>query len=68
MTNQSKKQSMLEQIIRTAINFVAAMFLYKVFFPGSKGETNILIACYFTFQSLAVGYIIRRFFESMRKA
>ncbi len=64
---QSKKMSVLEVLISTAVGFIVAIITQWYAFPLFEiivsAETNYLIACIFTIVSIIRGYCVRRFFN-----
>lgn len=69
---QTKTQSLIEQIVIRLAGFVVAiitgeLFVYKMFGISVSVSQNFSLLSYFTIQSIFVGYFIRRFFESKIK-
>jgi len=65
---QTKLYSFIEQVVIRLAGFVAAivtgeLFVYKMFGVSVSTTQNFSILSYFTFQSIFIGYFIRRFFE-----
>ena len=67
---QTKKQSLIEIIISTAIGFVVSLISTFVFFPivgiNSTSSKNVVITIFFTVISIARGYFIRRIFNNFK--
>lgn len=65
--SQTKKQSLAEAVINTAVGFaisLASIFLiFPVFGIESTAVKNVGITVYFTAISIARGYVLRRFFN-----
>lgn len=66
---QTKKWSMIETVLSTAIGFVIALLSQHFLFPlwGIEVEwhDNFQIACVFTIISIVRGYFVRRMFNLM---
>lgn len=66
MAIQSRKHSLLESVVSTAIGLVinttAQHFIFPLFGIYIGWDKNLMIAVIFTFISIARSYIIRRFF------
>lgn len=64
---QTKKQSLIESITNTFIGFMISYASTFLIFPlmgfDSNGGKNLIITIYFTFISIARGYVIRRYFN-----
>ena len=66
---QTKLNSFIEQIVIRLAGFMAAIItgelvVYKMFGVSVSTTQNFSMLSYFTFQSIFLGYFIRRFFES----
>ena len=65
---QSKKQSLYETVVSTAIGFVVSLISVMVIFPvfdiHTSFGTDFLITVYFTVISIGRGYFVRRYFNS----
>jgi len=65
---QTRKQSLIEQVVSQIIIFTFAvftsqLFVYKMFDITISLDQNIGIAIYWTGQSVFIRYFLRRFFE-----
>ncbi|WP_456293464.1 DUF7220 family protein [Tenacibaculum soleae] len=67
---QTKKQSLIEIIISTAIGFVVSLISTFVLFPivgiNSTSSKNVVITIFFTVISIARGYFVRRIFNNFK--
>lgn len=66
---QTKLESLIEQIIGRLFGFIAAtitaqLFVYNMFGITVSVNQNISMMAYFTCQNIVVSYFVRRFFES----
>jgi len=61
---QTKKKSLIEQFVRTTINYVLSCLSYYFIFEPSP--TNWIKGLYFVGLSIITGYIIRRIFTDSR--
>lgn len=66
---QTKRQAMTEVVISRITVFLVAvitaeLFVYEMFGITVSATQNIGMMIYFTFQSMIVGYFLRRHFES----
>ena len=59
---QTKKGSLIEQLISTAVGFVVSAILTKLLL-GVGLMQNLFITSVFTVASIARGYVMRRFFN-----
>lgn len=68
---QSKKQSLTETVISTFIGLAVSLITQIVVFPLYGMEVsfnqNIQITIIFTFVSIARGYLVRRYFNNIKK-
>jgi hypothetical protein len=64
---QTKKQSLLESVINTAIGFIVSMlsqiFIYGVMRIPVTISKSVLLTLFFTVVSIIRSYIIRRIFN-----
>ena len=65
---QTKIQALRETITTRFVGFIVALitaelFVYEMFGVTVSPTQNIGIMIYWTFQSIFVGYLLRRFFE-----
>lgn len=64
---QSKKHSLIETIISTAIGFIVSLVLVNIVLPlygfDVKLGQSIAITVIFTVASIARGYVVRRLFN-----
>lgn len=69
--SQTKKQSLIEAITNTAVGFIISLLSISIILPimGFESTTgqNLTLTVYFTFISIARGYILRRIFNKPRK-
>lgn len=69
--NQSKRESLIETIINTAIGYIVALLSQILVFPlvgiHVPFSTNLEIGAYFTIISIIRGYVIRRWFNARLK-
>lgn len=69
--SQSKKQSLLEAITNTAVGFGISLLSIFIILPllgiHSTPGKNIAITLYFTVISIARSYVLRRFFNRVKK-
>lgn len=69
--SQTKKQSLIEAITNTAVGFLISLVSISIILPIMGFETstgrNLTLTVYFTFISIARGYILRRIFNKPRK-
>lgn len=65
---QTKKQSFIESLTNTFIGFMVSYASTFLIFPlvgfESNSGKNLIIIIYFTFISIARGYVIRRYFNN----
>ena len=68
MSKQTKKQSLKESLLNTAVGFtvsyLSTFFIFPVLGMKSDAGINMVITIYFTFISIARSYFIRRFFNN----
>lgn len=60
---QTPIDSMIEQIVRTGITYIASVASYHFIFPESKTKRNLIVGLYFVVMSLVIGFIVRRIFN-----
>ena len=67
---QTKKQSLIEIIISTAIGFVVSLISTFVLFPivgiNSTSSKNVVVTIFFTVISIVRGYFVRRIFNNFK--
>ena len=67
---QTRKASMVETVLNTALGFGVALTAQIVVFPwfgiNIPLSSNFLIGAIFTVVSIARGFVLRRLFESLR--
>lgn len=67
---QTKKQSLVEIIISTAIGFVVSLISTFILFPivgiESTSSKNVMVTVSFTVISIVRGYFVRRFFNNLK--
>jgi hypothetical protein len=68
---QTRKQSLIESVINTAIGFLITLALAPVIYPlfghSFTFSQNLGITAIFTFTSIARGYVVRRGFNARIK-
>lgn len=68
--SQSRRKSLLETIVSTAIGFAVSLILTAAVLPAFGYQTtwahDFWITCIFTVASVLRGYAVRRLFESFR--
>ena len=65
---QTKIQALGEMITSRFVGFIVALitaelFVYEMFGVSVSATQNLGIMVYWTFQSVVIGYMMRRFFE-----
>lgn len=64
---QSRKQSVLETIVRAFFNYATALGIQRVIFPHLSISQNLGIGAIFMANSIVGGYFIRRLFNARTK-
>ena len=69
--NQSKKQSMIEASVGTLVGILTSMVTQAIVYPlygfDVTFSQNLVITFIFTIVSLVRGYLVRRFFNNIKK-
>ena len=64
---QTKKYSLIESIVNTAVSFIVSFLIQIAIYPALNipvsFSQNIIITSVFTIISILRGYLIRRFFN-----
>lgn len=67
---QSRRASLIETVLNTALGYGVALASQIIVFPwfgiNIPFSSNIAIGLIFTVVSIARGFVLRRFFESLR--
>jgi hypothetical protein len=68
---QNKKYSFIEAITNTftglVVSFIIQLIIYPVMGIPVRLSQNVIITLVFTLASIGRGYIVRRFFNNLRK-
>lgn len=66
---QSRKSSLIESSVNTAIGYGVALTTQMIVFPmygiQVSATTNLIITAWFSIASLARSYLLRRFFNNL---
>lgn len=62
---QNKKNSLIEQIVRTVVNYIISCLSY--FFIFTPTPLNWIKGLYFVGISVITGYVVRRLFNGFNK-
>jgi uncharacterized protein YacL len=69
---QTRRQALKETVATRFVGFIVALitaelFVYEMFGVTVSITQNLGIMIYWSFQSILVGYMLRRFFENREK-
>lgn len=68
---QSKRSSLVESIVNTAVGFLTSLILQVIIFPifgvHLSANEHVVMTIIFTVVSIVRGYAVRRIFESLKE-